>query len=75
MASSRTYRPKVKKLENPGYSFQAARFNWWKLRYEGGGVIWVGEKGGDTPENREKFIAWYLQNSPDGNLNSIVFIE
>jgi len=63
------------KLENPGYSFKAAKFNFWKMKYEGGGVVWVGEKGGDTPEKRELFIKWYLQNMPYANVDSIKFIE
>lgn len=70
MASSKTL-----KIANPGYSFKAPRFNFWKLRYEGGGIVWVGTKGGDTPENRKKFVQWVAKNQPDTNVDSLVFLD
>ena len=62
-------------MSNPGYSFKAGKFNFWKMQYEPGGIVWVGKKGGDTPENREKFILWVVNTNPYANPDSFVFLN
>jgi len=55
---------------NPGYSEAAPVYNEQTGKYEGGGTIWVGAPGGDTPENRAIYAA-----STGGTVGAFDFLD
>jgi len=62
--------------ENPGYSIAAPRFNVRRMRYEGGGIKWVGhDPEGDTPKNRDIFIRWLLTQNPYIHPDKLVWLD
>jgi len=58
---------------NPGYSFAAPKWNWWKMRYEPVGIVWVGKPGGDTLEAREAFKKWLHDQNGFINIDNLLW--
>ena len=60
-------------LGNPGYSFAASKWNWWKMSNEPVGIVWVGKAGGDTQANRDLFKAWLKSASIVQDVEKLVW--